>query len=156
MISFCDKESCYLKSNLILAMVFNYFLALSVLVFLLSVIGAPWYLIDCEYENIFELRQDEKENKYHGLIEEISECSDFKTEYCTVVVSSLGHVTERTKQNMIKLFVRTRGKNICEKPSLSTIRRSTCTYYDKLPSTFSFTSADELQSSNNDKESSHN
>ena len=109
-----------------------------------------------ELMNTLELRQDEKENKYRDLINELRECTGFQTEYYTVVVSSLGHVTERTKQNMIKLFGKTKGKKICEKLSLSALRGSACIYYGKPPSTFGFTSADPWPSNSNESANENN
>ena len=47
-----------------------------------------------------------------------------KTKFFTIVVSSLGHITVKTKENLIELFGKTKANKIAEKLSRITLEGS--------------------------------
>ena len=88
--------------------------------------------IDEEIRNTTEEAQNEKEKKYKNLEEFITANTPHTAKVYTIVVSSLGHITRHTLQNLTDLFGK-RGKKIAENISLDTIRASATIYERKNP-----------------------
>ena len=93
-------------------------------------------------ENTLSERQNDKFNKYHSLVEEIERETGYEVEYYTIVISSLGHVTDITESNLIRLFGRKRGKKLSEELSMLAIKGSACIFYNKPPEAFGLITRD--------------
>ena len=91
--------------------------------------------------NTLKSRQEAKKNKYESLVHEVAALTGFETLYYTVVVSSLGHVTEETEGNLIELFGNKKGKKLAEQISLDAIIGSACIYHNKPPEEFGYTTS---------------
>ena len=105
-------------------------------------------------ENTLSERQMGKENKYRSLVEEIEDRTGYDVDYYTIVISSLGHVTEKTESNLISLFGKKKGKKLAEELSMSTIKGSACIFYNKPPEKFGFTTRDPWPQSAQDNSNS--
>ena len=92
--------------------------------------------------NTLDERQQGKEDKYRGLVDEVAQLTGYEVDYYTIVISSLGHVTERTESNLIQLFGNKKGKKLTEELSMSVIKASACIYFNEPPETFGFSTND--------------
>jgi len=87
--------------------------------------------VNNEFVNTLVQRQETKEVKYRSLKEETEALTGMKTKLFTIVVSSLGHITVKTKENLIELFGKTKAKKIAEKLSRITLEGSAAIYYGR-------------------------
>ena len=106
-----------------------------------------------ELKNTLDVRENEKEIKYHELVNFTKNATNRTVTLYTIVVSSLGHVTRKTKCNLIKLFGDKWAKKLAEGISLDAIRCSAVIYTNKTPEWFGFTPKINPPNSNNDDES---
>ena len=93
-----------------------------------------------EVKNTLDLRQSEKEEKYKPLAQYIRDNTNHEVSIKTIVVSSLGHITRKTKSNIMQLFGK-KGHKIAESISKMVIQASAVIYTNKTPKSFGFNPA---------------
>ena len=83
--------------------------------------------------NTLESRQEHKEEKYARLVEEVKNITGKEVKLLTFVISSLGHVTQKTKNALKSLFGETAAKKLAEGMSADVIKGSASIYSNKMP-----------------------